>query len=177
MLDEPPFAERKEIKVDYKEIFSDPAVEEKKSTKGKTPNKATSKKENISPNTSKKKIKKKREQSPQSETRPKITHPRFLKGGSDHEVRILTQASSPFVFNTDLEFGKSSESTLLYRCPMCDFSASRVNVVVLHSKSHSQTQVIYTSFVKKKTRREGRNEFFLAGAKINLVQNIGTQLK
>ena len=141
MLDEPPFAERKETKVDYKEIFSDPVVEEKKSTKGKTPNKAASKKENISPMTSSKKLKKKRERSPQSETRPKITHPRFLKGGSDHEVRILTQASSPYVFNTDLEFGKTTNSPL-YKCPMCAFCASRVNVVVLHSKSHGQTQVI-----------------------------------
>jgi hypothetical protein len=118
ILEEPPFAERKEPKVDYSKIFSDPEVDNKKQ-KSKTPNaKIESKKENTSPNVSSTKSKKNKEKSQEKlSTGPKITHPRFLKGGSDHEVRILTQASSPYVFNSDLFASDSlgEKPSALYR--------------------------------------------------------------
>ena len=153
ILEEPPFAERKEPKVDYNKIFADPLAEAKKQ-KGKTPNKQDSKKENTSPNVASKSASKKKSDSSssnQQQRTPKITHPRFRKGGSsDHEVRILASASSPYVFHADDGGGQDYDGihTLekpppspLYRCPVCEFAASRVNVVVLHSKSHSSTKV------------------------------------
>jgi len=141
ILDEPPFAERKEPKVDYSKIFVDPAAELKKQ-KAKTPSKPDVKKEASSAN-GVIKSKKKPEPSPKTKT-PKITHPRFLKGGSDHKVRIMAQPSTPFHFDTNFSsLDDSVKQSPIYNCPMCEFTASRVNVVVMHTKSHSNSKISF----------------------------------
>ncbi|KAL2713889.1 mucin-17-like isoform X1 [Vespula squamosa] len=63
-----------------------------------------------------------------SENIRKITHPRFLKE-SDHEVRIRQQPSS-------LPATPNSLSTPQYPCHLCNFTSSRVNVIICHIKSH-----------------------------------------
>lgn len=59
----------------------------------------------------------------------KITHPRFLKE-SDHEIRIRQQPSSlPSTPN-------NSTASPQYPCHVCNFTSSRVNVIICHIKSH-----------------------------------------
>lgn len=59
----------------------------------------------------------------------KITHPRFLRGESDHEVRIRQQPNS--LPSTPINAGSP-----VYRCHFCNFTSSRVNVIICHIKSH-----------------------------------------
>ncbi|GAB1868387.1 PWWP domain-containing protein [Camponotus japonicus] len=59
----------------------------------------------------------------------KITHPRFLRGESDHEVRIRQQPSS--LPSTPINTGSP-----VYRCHFCNFTSSRVNVIICHIKCH-----------------------------------------
>lgn len=59
----------------------------------------------------------------------KITHPRFLRGESDHEVRIRQQPNS-------LPSTPTNAGSPVYRCHFCDFTSSRVNVIICHIKSH-----------------------------------------
>lgn len=54
-----------------------------------------------------------------------VTHPRFL-GKDDHQVRLLVQKEKPLVPRT--------EKT--YTCPTCDYETSRVDIIVLHIKTH-----------------------------------------
>jgi len=162
ILDEPPFTvEKKEVKVDYAKIFSDGKEKEKKkelkSSKEEKDKKDTNEvntkkikklpisKENKSKSDkllksteSSKKSKKTSEN--KTPVRP-ITHPRFLQG-SDHQVRILAPPSTPFHLDS-LSAAVSSPLTPNYRCPVCDFVASRLNVIVLHSKTHSASKVSY----------------------------------
>ncbi|KAK2583429.1 hypothetical protein KPH14_009408 [Odynerus spinipes] len=63
-----------------------------------------------------------------SEIMRKITHPRFLKE-SDHEVRIRQQPNS-------LPSTPNSTSSPQYPCHLCNFTSSRVNVIICHIKSH-----------------------------------------
>ncbi|XP_076179763.1 uncharacterized protein LOC143152967 [Ptiloglossa arizonensis] len=58
----------------------------------------------------------------------KITHPRFLRE-SDHEVRIRQQPSS-------LPSTPNSTGSPQYPCHLCNFTSSRVNVIICHIKSH-----------------------------------------
>ncbi|XP_046749988.1 mucin-17-like [Diprion similis] len=60
----------------------------------------------------------------------KITHPRFLKE-SDHEVRIRHQP--PSLSSTPSNSGGSPQ----YTCYVCSFTSSRLNVIILHNKTHS----------------------------------------
>lgn len=53
----------------------------------------------------------------------RITHPRFV-GKSDHEVRILEQTTP-------------TAAASHYTCHICGFESSRLNVIVLHNRSHS----------------------------------------
>ncbi|RZF46281.1 hypothetical protein LSTR_LSTR014681 [Laodelphax striatellus] len=66
----------------------------------------------------------------QSLTPRAVTHPRFINKalgkGSDHEVRIRSQSNDIL-----------QSSGKLYNCHLCGFSASRINVIILHNKSHS----------------------------------------
>ncbi|XP_071865704.1 uncharacterized protein [Bombus fervidus] len=63
-----------------------------------------------------------------SEVVRKITHPRFLKE-SDHEVRIRQQPSS-------LPSTPNNSGSPQYPCHLCNFTSSRVNVIICHIKSH-----------------------------------------
>ncbi|XP_076643672.1 uncharacterized protein LOC143353946 [Halictus rubicundus] len=58
----------------------------------------------------------------------KITHPRFLRE-SDHEVRIRQQPSS-------LPSTPNNTGSPQYPCHLCNFTSSRVNVIICHIKSH-----------------------------------------
>ncbi|XP_075211578.1 uncharacterized protein LOC142318874 [Lycorma delicatula] len=70
---------------------------------------------------------------PTPSIRRPITHPRFitkaLEGRSDHEVRIRKQTGFP-------DECRESENIKQYNCHLCGFSSSRINVIVLHNKSH-----------------------------------------
>ncbi|XP_072747707.1 uncharacterized protein [Anoplolepis gracilipes] len=59
----------------------------------------------------------------------KITHPRFLRGESDHEVRIRQQPTS-------LPSTPTNTGSPVYRCHFCNFTSSRVNVIICHIKCH-----------------------------------------
>ncbi|XP_031836554.1 uncharacterized protein LOC116428698 isoform X2 [Nomia melanderi] len=78
------------------------------------------------------KKKKEREDTPKRsdsiEVVRKITHPRFLKE-SDHEVRIRQQPSS-------LPSTPNNTGSPQYPCHLCNFTSSRVNVIICHIKSH-----------------------------------------
>lgn len=59
----------------------------------------------------------------------KITHPRFLRGESEHEVRIRQQPSS-------LPSTPTNTGSPVYRCHFCTFTSSRINVIICHIKCH-----------------------------------------
>lgn len=64
-----------------------------------------------------------------------ITHPRFVsevKDDSDHVVRIRHQPVS-----TPSRGDQSGNPSPQYKCHVCDFTSSRLNVIVLHNKFHS----------------------------------------
>lgn len=82
-------------------------------------------------------------QSSQSAPPPKraIVHPRFKGGRSDHNVKILTQPSSPYHMDLIKSPGSdvgtpTSTNANKYNCQICGFSASRLNVIILHNKTH-----------------------------------------
>lgn len=63
-----------------------------------------------------------------------ITHPRFVsevKDDSDHVVRIRHQPVS-----TPSRDDQSGIPSPQYKCHLCDFTSSRLNVIVLHNKFH-----------------------------------------
>ena len=125
ILNEEPFAEKKEKKVDYSLIFGDPEE-------------INIKKEELSQKSSTKKGRPRNEQEATNgltSTPKPITHPRFI-GRSDHTVRILTQPSTPYHIDTNAR-SPSQPMPPKYNCHMCDFAATRLNVIVLHNKSHS----------------------------------------
>ena len=125
ILNEEPFVEKKKEKVDYSLIFGDPEEIQQK-------------KEDIIQKSVIKKIKAREERGGTVSSPKPITHPRFL-GRSDHTVRILTQPSTPF----HVARGDKSPASLAsptpqsYTCSLCDFATGRVNVMLMHSKSHS----------------------------------------
>ncbi|XP_053977621.1 uncharacterized protein LOC128875774 [Hylaeus volcanicus] len=79
----------------------------------------------------------------------KITHPRFLKE-SDHEVRIRHQPTS-------LPSTPNSATSPQYPCHLCNFTSSRVNVIICHIKSHrSGGSPMAKSKVKTYSQYKGR---------------------
>jgi len=63
-----------------------------------------------------------------------ITHPRFVsevRDDSDHVVRIRHQPVS-----TPSRDDQSGVPSPQYKCHLCDFTSSRLNVIVLHNKFH-----------------------------------------
>nr|XP_034195426.1 mucin-17-like [Osmia lignaria] len=81
----------------------------------------------------------------------KITHPRFLKE-SDHEVRIRQQPSS-------LPSTPNSSGTPQYPCHLCNFTSSRVNVIICHIKSHRSGGDTPPSKSKVKTYSQYRSRY------------------
>ena len=121
ILNEEPFVEKKKEKVDYSLIFGDPEEIQQK-------------KEDINQKSVIRKMKAREERGTVSSPKA-ITHPRFL-GRSDHTVRILTQPSTPFHLARG-EKTPASPAAQSYTCSVCDFATARVNVMLLHNKSHS----------------------------------------
>eukprot|EP00090_Calanus_glacialis_P009897 TRINITY_DN18290_c0_g1_i2.p1 TRINITY_DN18290_c0_g1~~TRINITY_DN18290_c0_g1_i2.p1 ORF type:complete len:1544 (+),score=383.42 TRINITY_DN18290_c0_g1_i2:42-4634(+) len=125
ILEEEPYVEKKEKKIDYSLIFGDPEE-------------ISIKKEELIQKSSSRKGRPRSEQEDANgfiSTPKRITHPRFI-GRSDHTVRILAQPSTPYHFDTNTK-SPSQPLPPKYNCHMCDFAATRLNVIVLHNKSHS----------------------------------------
>ncbi|XP_017797577.1 PREDICTED: mucin-3A-like [Habropoda laboriosa] len=80
----------------------------------------------------------------------KITHPRFLKE-SDHEVRIRQQPSS-------LPPTPNNTGSPQYPCHFCNFTSSRVNVIICHIKSH-RSGISPMSKSKVKTYSQYRSRY------------------
>lgn len=55
---------------------------------------------------------------------------------SDHEVRILGQCTTPST--------PANASTNSYKCRVCPFSTNRMNVFILHNKTHTKEQLATT---------------------------------
>jgi len=125
ILEEEPFVEKKEKKIDYSLIFGDPeeiSLKKEELIQKSSTRKGRSSDDKESPNEV-------------STTPKKITHPRFI-GRSDHTVRILAQPSTPYHIDTNTKT-PSTPMPPKYNCHICDFAATRLNVIVLHNKSHS----------------------------------------
>ena len=146
ILEKDPYVERNEPKISYKDIFGTPDSGKKGKKKGKdndTPitkqkgkgSKSKANSNTNSPATATPKSRKKGDAA-KSPARP-IVHPRFREGGggSDHQVKLLPQPSAPH----HLDLLVKQEKTIApnaYSCQLCDFTAMRLNVLILHQKSH-----------------------------------------
>lgn len=108
---------------------------------------------------------------PPQKQRP-IVHPRFKPGGSgaNHTARMMVQPSTPMeidlIKKQDENESKSSATTSAspgagapgtgggqYNCSICGFSASRINVIILHNKTHTYGMRIYASHAGAKSNR------------------------
>ena len=156
ILNEEPFAEKKkEKKIDYSLIFGDPEEIKQK------------RKEEIQKSVARK-IKATREEARSPVKTPKkITHPRFL-GHSDYKARILTQPSTPFHLNTTHQSPHVSRpGSHQYTCALCQFSSSRVNVMMLHSKSHSDpSKTSLANYAKMRSDSETRVKSEVKGSRL-----------
>merc|ERR1712141_725407 len=112
-------------------------MEDTDSPRGKQKGKTLKRKSSASPVSTTPKSRKKGE-SGKTPTRP-IIHPRFREGGggSDHQVKLLPQPSTPIDLDLQVKQEKSVP-TNAYTCQLCNFSTARLNVLVLHQKSHSE---------------------------------------
>lgn len=85
-----------------------------------------------------------------------ITHPRFitkaLEGKSDHEIRIRCQTSI-----IDEYENPDTSKERNYQCHLCDFHTTRINVIVLHNKSHSSGFMEAQSSMKAKTKAKSKD--------------------
>lgn len=139
ILDKEPYVEKQE-RVNYKELFGTPQPEKKK--KGDNKRKAESIQ---SPSNKKAKSgagNKKATTTKQQPPRP-IVHPRFRPGGggaeNQHQVKIMQQPSTPYHLDLQMKQEKTAAAAPgAYTCHICGFTASRLNVIVLHNKSHSE---------------------------------------
>ena len=157
ILNEEPFAEKKKEKVDYSLIFGDP-------------DDIKTKKEEIIQKSVTKRIKS-RLAGVEDSPRPQITHPRFL-GHSDHTVRILTQPSTPYHVHSEAQetaayTADRRQSAAGYACSFCPFTSSRVNVMMLHSKSHSAPdKTSLANFAKSRSVTEARVKSEVRGSRL-----------
>jgi len=83
-----------------------------------------------------------------AEVMKKITHPRFIRE-SDHEVRIRQQPSS-------LPSTPTSIGSPVYRCHVCSFTSTRVNVIICHQKSHRSGGTDIPSKIKTYSQSHSR---------------------
>jgi hypothetical protein len=155
LLEQEPYAERKENKVDYSKIFGDhqqqPAeansTPAKKSKTGSTPGEKEQKKAPKNDGEEKKKTPAKAKNSGATKTKTpsakSVAESSPVGGkGVEHKVRILAQPATPYHLDVQSRGGggasKSAESSPAgYTCHICGFAATRLNVIVLHSKTHS----------------------------------------
>lgn len=66
-----------------------------------------------------------------------ITHPRFLKLSSGFETDYEARERKQEPLRAECDEEDNSPPTT-YRCPDCDFTTIRLNVIVLHNKSHTR---------------------------------------
>jgi len=156
ILDKPPFAENKE-KVDYSKIFGDgtPVKKGKSKASGKKEPSPVKKepspvKRGINVSLQKKKGTKRKSEQTQSkaksvkrtktETASTAERAKEVAGNSfssDHKVTIMTQPSTPYHIDMQKKV-ETPPSQAGYRCQTCGFTATRLNVFILHTKSHTE---------------------------------------
>jgi len=158
ILEKDPYVERTEQKINYSEIFGPSDDAKKKGRKGSkdeaespSPKKGGRKRAAATPSTASPSKKGRRGASPQ---RP-IVHPRFRAGGggSDHQVKIMHQPSTPY--HLDLQKKEEAKQKGVanspaggggtgsgagqggggYTCQFCGFTATRLNVILMCQKS------------------------------------------
>ncbi|XP_071449855.1 uncharacterized protein [Hetaerina americana] len=138
----------------YRDIFGESPGKKKLSKKNTSPNKSFSeRKPGKSPSNGQSKSWKDLEIPSPVRVVPKITHRRFISE-SDHEVRIRQQPCTP-----PKEEATSPSND--YKCHICGFTSSRLNVIVLHNKAqHSENAIaaakLQTPTGKKKRTPVGR---------------------
>lgn len=129
ILEKEPFIEKSE-RINYKDYFGDPAEKQKSAKTPASKRKGTS--SPVSGSTPKKKAK----EDKNTPSRP-ISHPRFKPGGEQHQVRIMQQPSTPYHLDLQKKEESKAASQGNYTCQKCPFSASRLNVIILHNKTCS----------------------------------------
>ena len=91
-----------------------------------------------------------------------ISHPRFKPGGEQHNVRILEQPTSSMHLDLQKkEESKAASANSGMKCSLCDFTATRINVLIMHTKTHRYTyidpidfrQVLKKSLIKEPPKR------------------------
>ena len=141
ILEKDPYVDRPSERPNYKELFGDPKEKEKLASKRKGG--ATSQTSAGSPNKKKAKAK--------SPPRP-ISHPRFKPGGEQHQVRIMQQPSTPYHLDlqkkeeTKTNNSTGASNTPGFKCQFCDFACSRMNVLILHQKTHRYMCILLEGF-------------------------------
>ena len=157
ILEKDPYLERKKekTKVDFKTNSRAPVKSPQKTDEVK-PTQSTPVTQNQSAIT---------EKNIETETpvRP-ITHPRFKPGGEKHQIRILDQPAPSIPF--DLQKEEENKSSIAqFKCPFCDFTTSRINVLILHIKSpacksysDNSKKISLVSTVTKTPKKSSRNK-------------------
>ena len=136
ILEKDPYVDRPVEKINYKEIFGDPKEKEKLAAKAAKRKNASMGGGVSSPKDSPKNKKANKSKSP---PRPVISHPRFKPGGEQHQVRIMQQPSTPYHLDLQKkeEENKTSKpqgSDAGMKCNFCDFTTTRMNVLMMHVK-------------------------------------------
>lgn len=102
---------------------------------------------------------------PSTVPRP-ITHPRFitkaLEGKSDHEIRIRCQ--TPII---DEYESPDPSKEKQYQCHLCDFHTTRINVIVLHNKSHSAGFIEAQNVMKARAKARSKDRSSLSSLPVN----------
>ena len=143
ILEKEPYVDKPAEKINYKELFGQSAAQQDKEKKKAETPKSGAKKRKAESSPAKKTPqvggKKKKESEKSSTPARPIVHPRFMEGGSgsDHQVKILPQPSAPYHIDLQMKQDKlTSAAPNTYTCSICGFAATRINVIVLHNKSH-----------------------------------------
>ena len=77
-----------------------------------------------------------------------ISHPRFKPGGEQHNVRILEQPTSSMHLDLQKkEESKAASANSGMKCSLCDFTATRINVLIMHTKTHRY--IFISDYLKK----------------------------
>ena len=115
----------------YKDIFVDPKSKDVKAKSPVKPGTTGSPRRPGRPP--------KQKPTPPASSPTKVIHPRF-QGQSDHEVRIRRQESTPpSSSSSSVTSPMSSPTSGTYTCDTCNFQTGRLNLMILHKKSHLGT--------------------------------------